>query len=507
MGMVSGGLFKPEWLTRDILVLHELLQFDEQQQDVVEMLLEDYDANFRMAVEETQLELEALGESSGVGALEQDRVEELRGRMESMREQMRAMREQQSSDEPAEMSEEERAAQQEKMQAVRAEFRDQMRTIRDEFREVRDSQMNSEEGVVMLQGQMDMLRRFERARRAMGEQVTTSIIGVLSERQIEAWPLVDRMIRRLRQLPEGRLQGERTDLGPIMDRFHPQLEETAAEAIRAIMDAWELDLDDALSRRMKGDANAIFVALEAMPKRDFDTLLELTDRRTRDRRVVRDVTDSAIEAIAATMQEPMATEFRKDALEEGYGRVFRPSRAQRAITSALELDGLDEELVAAIEALQAECDAAMGAHGELILEAVRRYEEPREVRFIRRMRDRELGTETPRGEDDDPIRAAYDRRGEDEGAFIERLRDLLGEELAAQVRELAQPQGDRGWQRQGDRGDREQMRAQFMERFDANGDGEIDDAERATIRETFRRMREEGGSQGGRGGPPPFGGG
>ena len=62
--------------------------------------------------------------------------------------------------------------------------------------------------------------------------------------------------------------------------------------------------------------------------------------------------------------------------------------------------------------------------------------------------------------------------------------------------------GDRGFGGpHGFDGDRDAMRQQFMQRFDTDGNGEIDDAEREKIGQFFREMREGGGF----GGPTPRG--
>ena len=86
---ITRTLFRPDYLTRDLAIIVEALSLDGEQADVVDMLLEDYDASFRMAVEETTQAMTDLGENSGADELEQDRVETLRGEMQSMRAEMR----------------------------------------------------------------------------------------------------------------------------------------------------------------------------------------------------------------------------------------------------------------------------------------------------------------------------------------------------------------------------------------------------------------------------------
>ena len=514
MGRVSGSIFRPLWMTRDLELIDDELRLDDGQRDVVAMVLDDYDASFRMAVEETMDAMRDLGEASDVESLQAEEIDALRGRMESMREEMRSMREQARGEDarPAgeeagsagegrpEESEADREAREARMQTMREEFRERMRSIRDEFRTVREAQLQSDEMQTLLNKQLVLLRQFQRASDGMAAQSAEAIQAVLTEEQASRWGDIDRLVRRLRALPNGRLQGERTDLPPLVQAALADAAPESAEAARVILSAWELDIDDALRARQAFDMKAVFSTLEAMQAADYEALLDIMKRRRTLQEGVRDVTDTAIDALAVSIAAPHGKAIRDAALAAGYDRVFRPTRAQRAIESALQLEELDQEVIEAIEVLQAGCDADMASENETLLAVIRMHDEPREMGFIKRMMERAAG-EDRQDDDDDPIREAYDHRNSIDEEYLERLRELLGEELAATIPSL-RPREERGSRWGGDDrgGDREARRQEFMQRFDANGDGEIDDAEREKIREYFQQMRESGG-RGGRGGP------
>jgi len=498
-------MFRPAYLTRDLPIFVEMLSLDDDQSAVVEMLLEDYDANFRLAVEETEAAMNDLGAASGADELEQDRVDELRGRMESMREEMREARA--AASPPAEgggegeddLSEEDRAEQQAKREAVRDEFRERMRTIRDEFRSVREAQLNSDVMQDLLTSQMTLLKQFARARRGMGDETTSAMTGILSDEQLSEWPAIDRRIRRMRMLPEGRLQGSRTDLMPIIDPFTADLDPEAASTLSDIVLAWELDLDRAMQRRADFDATAMFDLLTAMQDMDADRMLEILGKRQSREEGVRDVSDMTIDLIAATIPAPGGDTFRRNALQAGYGRIFQTTRSQRAIAAAMKLPDLEPDVLAQVEQLGVDCGADIDAANEDILAEVRRHEEPREVRFVERMRQRQSGEEPSRDQEEtDPIREAHDERDEVDEAYIARLRSILGEDVVAELPGGADRsrRGGRDGRGRQDGGDRDARRAEFMAQFDANKDGEIDDAEREKIREHFQ-------NGGGFGGPPP----
>jgi hypothetical protein len=517
MGRVSDLIFRPDFLTRDVLVVNEILELDGEQYDIIEMLLEDYDETFRMAVEETRAVMADLGDSSGVADLEAERVDDLRSRMDEMRSEMRAAREaarsEASEDESEAANEDERRVREEaraaRREAIRSEFGERMSEIRNAFREIRRAQLQSPAMQDLLDAQLELLKRFARARSSMSSEVVDAAQSVLTEAQLVHWPTLERRLRRLRELPRGSLQGERTDLWPIVEATLPAVDETHHQAVLDVMSSWELDLDDALRRRVDFDQTAMIASIEAMQTSDFEALLKIAEQRKVRNETARDVTDLAIDSITLQLEGELGADFRKRALAAGYDRIYRSNRAVRVIKAALELEGLDEETLTAIAVLLEDCTVACGELNEEILNIVRTHEEPREMRFVRRMLERETGVETSR-EDQDPIGAAFEKRGALEQEYLDRLKELLGETqfnaLPGAVRR--DRRGDRGgWGRGGPGGeDREARRAEFMQRFDENGDGEIDEAERDKIRNFFREMRYEGGF-GAHGGGPPRGGG
>jgi hypothetical protein len=496
-------------MTRDLAIIVEGVRLDSGQQDVVEMLLEDYDANFQLAVDETQASMSDLGEGSGVSELEADRIDQLRGQMESMREEMRAARdaadaqpepEDEQAREP--LTEEQRA----ERNAIRESFRERMTIIRDEFRSVRESQMKSDVMQDLLGQQLTLLKQFSRAREYMGDEVTGAITAILSEPQLASWDNVQRQIRRLRLLPAGRLQGERTDITSLTDSFvASSVQEESSQVIRDAVTSWELDLDVALLQRQAFDDTGVFLLLSAMTEMDYEAMMKIFRRRQPKAEAVRDVTDAAIDLIAASLPAEQGEDFRRRAIQDGYDRVFNTTRSQRAIIAATELEDLDEELLAAVAALLVDCNLEMMAAAENILVVIRRHDEPREIRFVERMIERQAGEQQNEQREADPIRVVFEKRDELDDAYLEQLRSLLGEELVATLpggkkREDRGERGRGGFGGPGG-GDPEARRAAFMKQFDANGNGEIDESERQAIREHFRGM---GGWGGGRGGPPPF---
>lgn len=494
---LTRSIFQPDYMTRDLALIVEGVRLDNGQRDVVEMLLEDYDANFQLAVEETTASMSDLGADSGAGELEADRVDQLRGQMETMREEMRAARDaahSQPEPEDEQASEPPTEEQRAERDAIRQSFRERMMTIRNEFRSVRESQMKSDVMQDLLGQQLSLLKQFTQARDRMGDEATGAITAILSEPQLASWDDVQRQIRRMRLLPAGRLQGERTDIMPLTDPITSSEQDESAQAIRDVVTSWELDLDAALLQRQAFDETGVFLLLSAMSEMDYEQMLKTLRRRQVKAEAVRDVTDAAIDLIAASLPAEQGEDFRRRAIQNGYDRVFNTTRSQRAITAATELEDLDEELLAAVAALLVDCNLEIAAAGENILAVIRLHDEPREVRYIERMIERQAGEQRNEQRETDPIRAVSEERDELDDVYLERLRNLLGEELVATLPggEKRQDRGDRGRGGFGG-GDQEARRAAFMKQFDANGNGDIDESERAAIREHFRGMGGWGG--------------
>jgi hypothetical protein len=234
------------------------------------------------------------------------------------------------------------------------------------------------------------------------------------------------------------------------------------------------------------------------------------------------VNDNYAELVAATLGEeaPAAAELTEAFRLRGYGRVFRETRAQRAFDAALELEGLEQDIIDSINALYAGYLAELRAMNEQLLALVRREEPKQRTARMEWMAARRAGQDVERAAD--PLREAFDRRDEMDDRYLEQLQALLTPE---QYEELDVPERRRG---RGDRGgmgggrgggggrfgdmteeERAQRRAEFLDRFDSNGDGEIDADEREAIRDAFRRgdMGGFGRGFGGHGGGGGRGGG
>ena len=494
MGMIARSMFRPLFMTRDLPVMVEMLELDEGQGEIVTIVLADYDAAFQLAAEETRDAVGALNETLRSNPETQERMEELRGRMETVRSEMREAREAMRGEGAEAMTEEAR-------QEMRETFRSRMQEMHGSFREEMEERMEQPETQTSFAEQRALYQRFDSLRRSMNAETEEAILAILAEEQIALWDTVIRRIRRERLLPDGRISGESFNVEPFTRDAMSGADEEVRDAVATIVNVWTIDLDDALLRRDAFDATSRVKAMELMTARDSVALERLVLDRLKLQQVVRNINDTAVESIASAMSDEEGSAFKRDAVQDGYGRWLRNARSLRAIEAALQLEDLEESLRTAIVELQGDCTAAMAEQDERVLDAVRQYEEPRELRYIRGME----GDWSGRDREDTPLDEATQRRSDVDQEYIEALTDLLGEERASELPGMrSRERGNSGWQRGGGGEDREAMRQQFMKRFDANGDGEISDEEREAIREAFQNNR--GGNRGGNSGPGRRGG-
>ena len=222
---------------------------------------------------------------------------------------------------------------------------------------------------------------------------------------------------------------------------------------------------------------------------------------------VRDINNAAITDISLVLPEADGSAFTKVARERAYPRVYRPTRTHRTFQAAMELEGLEPDILKAIQELYASFEMEMEYSNELIYAATLRWEAQEQLDRMNRWSSRMLGSSEERPES--PIRKAEDDRRVIEENYIEQLKFLLTPEQIEALGGLEsrdQRRGNRTWGDWGsgrdNGGGSDARREQFMNQFDKNGDGTIDDSEREGIREHFRNggSHDFGGGQGNRGG-------
>ncbi len=224
---------------------------------------------------------------------------------------------------------------------------------------------------------LEPISRWDAERRVLRDEFLLNIKGTLSADQIARWPRFERTLRREKELPKGEIHGESVDLYSLFrsQRLPYEIEET----IDPLLEQYEVELDAALDGRRQRIDSLQDGIKDAMASMDFDAGLAATDSIMQARVVVRNVQDRWIEQIAEALPAPHSETFRRNALERGYPKAFRPTAIPRLLESVRQLPDLSDEQIASLDAIEAEFNVSLSSIENRIVETIRR-EQPAEAR-------------------------------------------------------------------------------------------------------------------------------
>ena len=477
-GGMFGGLprwsTEPDFLRRDLRLVDDMLMVADEQLPMVEAFLADYEEAFQKAREEMQAKLRELREANRPPEPSPEEQEEMRAMGTDLREKMRAMRMMMAGN--RELVDAEAA----ELEELRAEIE----AMRAKFQEMRMERMPEQDQIAQIARQASSLRKeWLRTRASLEGEFTESLQVILNEEQLKLWDPFRRQVRRDRALPRGVISGESLDVNTVVQEFDAS--EAAAEALLA----WEIELDETLIERDKTMMELDLDALVATLENDDKAARDAARSESNVRRKVRDANLEAVESIAQLMGEQSAA-FRLAAWQKAFPRVYRETMFQRTIRAVRGMEGVDSLVLETLDRLEADFLRQLAELQEEARRAMMKQEEARfEARF-EEMRERMEGNgRRPERQESELDEVMVELR-ELETDSRETLEKMLTEEQIAQL-----PRGNR--QRGRERGERAgggDMRQQIIERFDANGDGELDASEReAAMREMRNRRNGERG--------------
>jgi hypothetical protein len=493
--------FEPDFVRRDIPFFKEQLTLEDAQMVVVEQLMRDYEDAFEPAREAMMEQMQDIGRQMMAPMMGPEMQQRWQETMQAARDQM----EQMAAEKGGELTPEER----------QRFFREQMEKMGETVR-----------------AEMKTSGAFDQMRASLGEMVTDfnkwqdtksklragfvdGMKAALSEPQSQKWPSFERFLSREKTLPRSTISGEGVNLFIVLDEAGLS-KETFAK-LQPIMDEYELQLDAALKARndFLGANEAKY--LEAIQSGDSDAAKRFASRAMELRQKVREVNDRYREAICGQLEAADATRVRAAALAAGFERVYGSNRMKRAFEGALKLEGISQEVIDAIKALEAQYDLEVSPLNDRIAQEIRKEEPVRQTEEMVRVVGFMTG-DVPmsqmfrggRGGQGDPDAQSNKQRGEMNDSFMNRLEALLTPEQREQL-----PRGGRGGQGGGMGGmfgggggpiklaDMPEQAQERMKPFDKNNDGTIDDTEREAMIQEFRQRGGGffgGGGNGGGGG-------
>ncbi|MGB0325542.1 MAG: hypothetical protein ACPGGL_08445 [Phycisphaerales bacterium] len=472
----AGGMFgglprwstEPDFLRRDLRLVDDMLLVADEQLPMVEAFLADYEEGFQKAREEIQAKLRELRDANRPPEPSAEEQEEMRAMGTELRDKMRAMRMMMSGNRELVDAE----------AAELEELRSEIEAMRAKFQEMRMERMPEQDQIAEIARQASALRKeWLRNRASLEAEFTESLQVILSEEQLTLWDPFRRQVRRDRALPRGVLSGESLDVNTVVREF--EASEAAAEALLA----WEIELDKTLIDRdntmMEIDLDALVATLE----NDDKAARDAARSESKVRRDVRDANLEAIDSIAALLGE-QGDEFRLTAWKKAFPRVYRQTSFERALDAVRKIEGIDPLVLETVDRLEADFLTQLAELHEEARDATLKQELTQFEERFNQMRDRINGERQRSDRDPTELDEIRERLRELEADSRETLEGMLTPEEIAQLPRAGDRRG--GPRNDEQRGD---MRQRIIERFDSNGDGELDASERENAMREMRNRR------------------
>lgn len=294
-------------------------------------------------------------------------------------------------------------------------------------------------------------RTFLAERNRLRDEMLADIDNMLSDEQRDNLPKFVRDHRRVNTMRYGEFAGESVDLLKIINQQQPKADDAAALA--AAKSQYETELENALKTRndrlLQHEVDMITTMDEMISSGSSDDAkyLQLMDKMAAARVALRDVNDRAAAAITPTLAAASRDEFDKSVRQESFPMLYSASLTQRTLTAAKKLDSVDEDTLAAINALANDYEAQIAQLNERIATQMR-IDEPKEHRrmaeIMKKIHDMEHNMnngpmELPEFEDSPHDKLMSERRDLNKRT-LDQLRGMLSEEQLAQLPKRRMPE-------------------------------------------------------------------
>ncbi|MHC4948433.1 MAG: hypothetical protein ACYTG1_09250 [Planctomycetota bacterium] len=266
------------------------------------------------------------------------------------------------------------------------------------------------------------LETWQRRRRELADGLLDDLAGVAGGDGRAA--AVRRALWRRVLLPRGRLESERADLTLVIERLGV-VPEPGSELEAALLE-YERRLDEALHRREAHRHELDRLLLLADPD-DREPLAAEIERHVGRCVAVRDLNDRFAGSLTAALPGRHSGRFGPMSRAAIRPSVFRVTRAQRLLTEASRLRGLQGDRVPSVHAVRSSCDRERRTINDRLLTMTRECEPDRLRRGLRR--EAGLGAEPPCP----GLAAVFRARGRTERHCLRALSVALGPTLAEQL--------------------------------------------------------------------------
>jgi Spy/CpxP family protein refolding chaperone len=301
---------------------------------------------------------------------------------------------------------------------------EKMRTKLDDMRsELRDSQ-----DPAMFTKMQDQVKVFRDARKKLDDGFTSDVKAVLTPKQLEVWPTIERTQRREVSVRRGFISGERVDLVSLVEEVKPA--DDAKAALKPILEQYEQDLDRELVKRNELQEKSMDKVGELMRTGDTDAAQKLIKEGREASVKVRDVNRNFAKQIAAALPDDKRTTFNDSFKRASFPTVYGTTQTTTALKSAAGFTDLKPDQKDAIAKLSENYGRSLTTVNEKLATA----QEDGEMKFdVTNMMNRFRGGGGGGGGQDNPQRDLRREKQDLDRTTLESLKKILTEEQAAKL--------------------------------------------------------------------------
>ena len=282
------------------------------------------------------------------------------------------------------------------------------------------------------------------------------------------------------------LGGESIDLSTVLEGL--DLDEDTRLALRPMISQYAASLDEPIQIRTAFLQEASPAISDSLGAGNWDRMRAIIQQEAEVRAQVRDGNLGWFESFSLVLPEEARLLFQEQVRESAFGNIWRPGRLERMLEAAVQMEGLEEGQLAAIESMDDACVASLGPWKTRVEEAYR-VESP--AQWVIDQQQKWAGSFA--GATVDPRidgvagREAREGLAQAEQVCMQSLREILGDRYSSLPGARSAPRNER---RPSSRSEESQRRRdELYKRFDTNGDGQLDADERDEMRKAFQRER------------------
>ena len=469
------AITSPLFIESDLGVIRDHVDLDEGQGLIIETLLADHVEAFNEGVQVLRVQIQ----EARMRILEGEEPEGARQQREAYESQMQDMRE--------DMTERLRDAEtSEDRLLIRGEFADAMREL------TRVDRSTTEEGVevldwgAFLSQQSQLLRTWLETRRALEEEFSSSSTLVLEESQFDSWNAAMQAVRRRDMPGTGVLGGESIDLSIVLEGL--ELDSETRQALVPMLEQYAASIDGHIQARTSFLHEASPAISDTIGEGSWNRMRAIIQQEAEVRAGLRDENLSWFDSFSLVLPDDTSRLFQERVRLSQFGNIWRPGRLERMLESALQMEGLEEDQVAAIRSMEESCIANLMPLKSRV-EAAYRFESPSQWAIDQQQKwvgSFNGAVVDPRIEGE-AGREARDGLAKSEQACMKSLEDILGDRYSSLPGARNTPRRD--GPSSGRSSESQRRRDELYKRFDRNGDGRLDADERDQMRREFQQER------------------